>query len=171
MELAAELGAEERTVTIEAAGEGRFRIVIDGASRIIDARQLGPTTWSLILEGQVVTVDIDPGKNGELLCDVGGIVVPVKMVDARRRLLEKAQAAAAAAQPRGPTPIAAPMPGKVVKILVGPGDNVTAGQPVAVVEAMKMENEIRSSRAGAVVTVHVKEGQTVEGQEALITVG
>ena len=169
MKLSAELAGRETEVTIEDAGGGRYRVVIDGSERTIDARRLGPGTWSLLLGDEIVTVDVDAGKDGELLCDVRGLVVPVKVVDARRRLLEKAQAAAGSAH-KGPLPIAAPMPGKVVKLLVKPGDTVAASQPVAVVEAMKMENEIRSPRPGTVHTVHVKEGRTVEGQEALITV-
>ncbi len=170
MKFSAQLAGQERAVSVEEADGGRFRIVVDGVERLVDARRLGPGSWSLLLDGEVVTVDIDPGKAGELLCDVRGTVVPVKLVDAGRRLLEKAQADAEAHAPKGPTAIAAPMPGKVVRVLVKPGDAVTAGQPVAVVEAMKMENEIRAPRAGTVKTVHVKEGQPVEGQEALVTV-
>jgi acetyl/propionyl-CoA carboxylase alpha subunit len=176
MKLSAELAGREAEVTIEDAGQGRYRVVIVDASdagggreRLVDARRLGPSTWSLLLDGEVVTVDVDPGKDGELLCDVRGMVVPVRLVDARRRLLEKAQAVTGAGA-KGPLVIVAPMPGKVVKLLVKAGDAVAANQPVAVVEAMKMENEIRSSRAGSVDTVHVKEGQTVEAQESLVTV-
>jgi biotin carboxyl carrier protein len=173
VKFSAQLAGQEKEVSVEEA-DGRFRIVVDGVERLVDARRLGPGSWSLLLDGEVVTVDIDqakgPGKAGELLCDVRGTVVPVKLVDAGRRLLEKAQADAEAHGPKGPTAIAAPMPGKVVRVLVKPGDAVTAGQPVAVVEAMKMENEIRAPRAGTVKTVHVKEGQPVEGQEALVTV-
>lgn len=169
MKLSAELAGRESEVTIEDAGQGRYRVVVDGNERLIDARRLGPGTWSLLLDGEVVTVDVDAGKAGELLCDVRGTVVPVKLVDARRRLLEKARAAAGTAH-KGPLPVTAPMSGKVVRLLVKVGDAVVAGQPVAVVEAMKMENEIRSARAGTVLSVHVKEGQAVEGQEALVTV-
>jgi biotin carboxyl carrier protein len=171
MKLSAQLGSEEKSVDLEPVEgrDGTWRVVIDGSERLVDARRLGPSTWSLLLGDRMVTVDVDPGKDGELLCDVRGTVVPIKLVDARKRLLEKAEAGLGAA-PKGPTPIAAPMPGKVVKILVKVGDAVAAGQPVAVVEAMKMENEIRAPRAGAVLKVHVREGQTVEGQEDLVTV-
>jgi len=170
VKFSAQLAGEEKEVSVEAAEGGRFVVVVDGAERLVDARRLGPGAWSLLLDGEVVTVDVDAGKDGELLCDVRGTVVPVKLVDAGRRLLEKAQADAGAHGPKGPTAITAPMPGKVVRVLVKPGDAVAAGQPVAVVEAMKMENEIRAPRAGTVHTVHVKEGQPVEGQEPLVTV-
>jgi len=169
VKLSAQVGGQEREVVVEPLDGGRFRVVIDGGERVVDARRLGASTWSLLLGDQVVTVDVEPGKDGDLLVDVAGTVVPVKLLDARRKLLAQAQAQRGHAH-AGPTPVASPMPGKVVKVLVKPGDAVAAGQGVAVVEAMKMENEIRAPRAGTVHAVHVKEGQAVEGQEALITV-
>ena len=67
--------------------------------------------------------------------------------------------------------VLSPMPGKVVKVLVAEGDEVAAGVPVVVVEAMKMENELASTRAGVVQKVHVKPGDAVEGGARLVTVG
>jgi biotin carboxyl carrier protein len=170
MKLVARVGTVEKDVSLEPleGAPGRFTVTLGERERTVDARALGPTTWSLLLGDEVVLVDVEPGKDGELLCDVRGTVVAVKMVDARRKLLERAQRAAPAAH--GPTDVGAPMPGKVIKLLVKPGDAVTAGQGVAVVEAMKMENEVRAARAGTVQAVHVKEGQAVEGQEPLLTI-
>jgi biotin carboxyl carrier protein len=62
------------------------------------------------------------------------------------------------------------MPGKVVRVLVAPGDAVEAGQGLLVVEAMKMQNEMKAVRAGRVLTVHTKEGATVAAGEVLATV-
>jgi biotin carboxyl carrier protein len=62
------------------------------------------------------------------------------------------------------------MPGRVVKILVAPGDAVTARQPVIVVEAMKMENELRSPKAGRVRDIPVSEGASVEGGRVLVVI-
>lgn len=67
--------------------------------------------------------------------------------------------------------VLSPMPGKVVKLLVAEGDEVTAGMPVVVVEAMKMENELAAPRAGVVQKVHVTPGDAVEGGARLVTVG
>jgi len=171
MKLSAQLAGVEKSVDIEpvAGVEGRWRIVVDGAERVVDARRLGPSVWSLLLGDQVVTVDVDAGKDGELLCDVRGVVVPVAVVDARKRMLEKAQAAQQG-QPKGPTVIESNMPGKVVKVLVKVGDAVGANQPLVVVEAMKMENEVRAPRAGAVTVVHVRDGQTVDASGPLVTI-
>ena len=70
----------------------------------------------------------------------------------------------------GPQRVLAPMPGKVVRVLVKAGDEVTARQGLVVVEAMKMENELRSARQGRVRDVLVVEGQSVEAGTALIVV-
>jgi biotin carboxyl carrier protein len=169
MKLSAQVGAKERDVVVTpvAGNEGVVRVVVDGEERLIDARRVGPRTWSLILDGRVVTADVETGKDGDLNVEIGGVVVPVKIIDARKKLLAAAQLSRP--QVHGPTPVTAPMPGKVVKLLAAAGAAVTAGQGLVVVEAMKMENEIRAPRAGTVVAVHVKEGQAVEGQEPLVT--
>ncbi len=71
---------------------------------------------------------------------------------------------------QGLVEVPAPMPGKVVKLLVSPGDTVQSGQGVLLFEAMKMQNEIRSPLTGNIVDVAVQEGQTVESRERLFTV-
>jgi biotin carboxyl carrier protein len=65
--------------------------------------------------------------------------------------------------------VRSPMPGRVVRVLVAAGDVVGVGQGVAVLEAMKMENEVRSTSGGTVAEVHVAPGATVEANAALIT--
>ena len=67
--------------------------------------------------------------------------------------------------------IVAPMPGKVVRVLVAPGDSVEAGQGLMVVEAMKMQNEMKAARAGSVLSVSAREGATVAAGEVLATIG
>lgn len=63
------------------------------------------------------------------------------------------------------------MPGRVVKVLVQPGEAVAKGQPVLIIEAMKMENEVKARRGGHVVAVHVAEGESVEGGKVLMGIG
>ena len=169
MKLFAQVGGADREVVVEpvAGSEGQWRVVIDGGERIIDARRVAPGLWSVLNGTQHALVDVDPGKDGELVVEVNGSQVGVKLVDPRKRLLEKVKLSRPAAS--GPSPVTSPMPGKVVKLLVKVDDEVTAGQGLVVVEAMKMENELRATRAGRVKAVHVKEGQPVEGQETLIT--
>lgn len=71
------------------------------------------------------------------------------------------------ADSHGPASLLAPMPGKLVRVLCAEGDVVTAGQGVLVVEAMKMQNEVQSPRAGMVSKIRVSEGQTVNAGEVL----
>ncbi len=70
---------------------------------------------------------------------------------------------------QGKTTVTSPMPGRVVKVLVAPGDVVAAGQPLLVLEAMKMENEIRGTAAGTVEAIHVSPGTAVEHNALLVT--
>jgi biotin carboxyl carrier protein len=70
----------------------------------------------------------------------------------------------------GPQPVVAPMPGRIVKVLVKAGDTVAARQGLVVVEAMKMENELRSPKAGTVSDVRVTEGMLVEAKAVLVIV-
>jgi biotin carboxyl carrier protein len=168
--LSAQIGSSEREVSIDPMPDGRWRVVIDGVERVVDAKRIEGQGWSLVIDGRVHQVDLDPAKDGDLLAEVRGRTATIKLLDARRKLLQQAQATAQRARgASGPLIVRAPMPGKVVKLLVKPGDRVTANQGIVVVEAMKMENELRAPREGAVGQVHVSEGQAVEAQEALVT--
>ena len=170
MKITAQAAGREREITAEPLEEeGRWRVVIDGTELLVDARRVAPGSYSLLIGDEVITVDVDPGRDGDLLVEVRGVMVTVKPIDPRSKLLERAGLQRSAGM-AGPTPVVAPMPGKVVKVLVKAGDQVTAGQGLVIVEAMKMENELRAPRAGTVATVKAKEGQPVETQETLVTI-
>jgi biotin carboxyl carrier protein len=179
LELSAQVGAEEREVIVEQLDGGRWRVVIGGVERVVDARRVAPpgalssdgNAWSLLIDGQAWNVDLDRAKDGDVLVELGGRQATVRLLDARRKLLVQAQQTVLKARgsQTGPLSVRAPMPGKVVRVLVKQGDEVTAGQGVAVVEAMKMENELRAPRDGTVTQVQVSEGQAVEAQEPLLT--
>jgi biotin carboxyl carrier protein len=97
---------------------------------------------------------------------VNGLVVPVSIVDPRMRLARRPGAMPA---DDGPRSVVSPMPGRIVKVLVREGDSVAAQQGLVVVEAMKMENELRAPRAGRVAAVKVVEGMSVEANAVLVT--
>ena len=80
------------------------------------------------------------------------------------------EAAPAPATPAGADAMPSPMPGNILRILVNVGDTVTENQPLMILEAMKMENEIVAAKAGVVAGIHVKEGQVVNPGDALITI-
>lgn len=144
--------------------DGRFRVALDGAARLVDARALRPGTWSLLIEGASFVVDLDPRRGG-IAASVGATEVLLSVEDALHRRL--AAAAGVRAAPRGEA-IRAPIAGKVVKVLVAIGDQVAPGAAVVVLEAMKMENELVAERGGAVTAIHKAAGQAVETGDLLV---
>ncbi|MDA0329564.1 MAG: biotin/lipoyl-binding protein [Gemmatimonadetes bacterium] len=120
-------------------------LLVDGASHRIAARRVGKETWDLHLRGRRMRADV---------------------VDERTRVIREMTGSSGASL--GPRPIVAPMPGLVVRVEVAPGDIVRAGQGLIIVEAMKMENELKAEADGVVTRVHVAEGQAVEKDQLLI---
>ena len=166
-----EVNGRLRTVGVEPVPgtPSRYRIVIDGAEQLVDAREVDRSTLSLIMlnaGGACHEVEMAEGtEQGELLVRTReGLLRAV--VNGRRRR----RGGAAGAATDGEQRIVAPMPGKVVKILVAPGDEVKARQGIVVVEAMKMENELGAPRAGRVKEIHVKEGTSVEAGRILAVI-
>ena len=165
-----ELNGRSRTVSIERAGQDRFRVTLDGAVTLLDAQRSGEFGVSIIFPDglhETTCVQLAPGReHGELLAYLGGRSVTVG-VNGRRT---GRGATDAGATTHGEQKIVAPMPGRVVRVLVAPGDRVEARQPVAVVEAMKMENELRSPKAGRVKDVAVTAGSSVEAGRVLVVI-
>ena len=165
-----DVNGRTRTVAVERAGTGRFRVTLDGAAHHIDADRVGAYGLSLIVDGDTrssrdVTVTPAAGP-GELLVGIDGRVVQAA-VNSRQTGRGGAEATT---QAQGDAVIAAPMPGRVVRILVSPGDEVAARQGVIVVEAMKMENELRAPKAGRVKDVAVAPGASVEAGRTLVVI-
>ena len=105
-------------------------------------------------------------SKGHYVLWIDGYTYDVEALDERTRTIRDLTAEAAG--PTGPRPLVAPMPGLIVRVLVGPGDAVQEGQGLVVMEAMKMENELRSSGAGRVTRVAVTPGAAVEKGAILI---
>jgi len=164
----ATVGDRAIAVTVEPLDGERWRVVIDGRTRVWSARRVDQTTWSLLPDegGAARLVDLD-AVGADLVATVAGASFPLKLGDARRAALGRA---APSRVESGPLSVRAPMPGKLIKLHVKPGDAVSAGQGVAVVEAMKMENELKAPRDGKVAEVKVQEGQPVEAGQILVTI-
>ncbi len=179
---AVEAGGRERAVEITGR-DGRYRAVVDGRVWIVDGVRAGGA-WSLLLRDDEAgdegagdktasavsrsrQVTLAPAASGEMAVSVDGHPVSVRVTSwASGRRRDRSTAGAAT----GPQQVAAPMPGRIVKVLVKAGDVVTAGQPLVVVEAMKMENELRAARAGTVSEVRVVEGAPVEAGALLMVI-
>jgi biotin carboxyl carrier protein len=175
-----ELLGRTRVVSIESSGGDRYRVVLDGVPHRVVAVRAGELGLSMVVEdgpeptdnrevsppAKVRDVQVAPGGRGELLVSLNGRTVVVT-VNGRRRRRGGADATGHAA---GAQAIVAPMPGRVVRVLVGIGDVVTARQPVVVVEAMKMENELRAPKAGTVKDLSVTAGVSVEAGRVLLII-
>jgi biotin carboxyl carrier protein len=110
-------------------------------------------------------VTVERRSNGERIVYVDGLAVTVSVVDPREHLVRRRGSTSGDAGPRS---VVSPMPGRIVKVLVREGEAVTAQQGLVVVEAMKMENELRAPRAGTVSAVKIVEGMSVERGAELI---
>src|SRR5436190_19022319 len=167
-----EIEGRIRQVTVVRTGDG-FAVTLDGWTFQIDVARIDAHTLSLLVDRvwldetvrSVHDVTVAPGGAavGALAVRVGTTPIAVT-VDGRR---QRARGAATDTG-SGPQRIAAPMPGKVVRVLVKAGDAVQARQPIVVVEAMKMENELRAERDGTVAELHAREGLRVEAGSLLV---
>lgn len=156
----------DRTVSVEGpTSEGTFHVTIDGTPRVVDGRAIRPGTWSLVIDGQSYVVDLDQRRTG-IHASVGASEATLQVEDALHRRLAKAAGGGRAAQ-KGEA-IRAPIAGKVVKVLVSQGEQVEAGKPVIVLEAMKMENELVAERGGTVSGIHKQAGQAVDTGDLLV---
>lgn len=155
-----------RALEIEDDGGARYRVRLDGVEHLLDARRLEHGAVSLIVDGRSYGVEFEE-RGDEVAVLVRDQVIAIDIADERRLRM---RAASGRFTVEGRQTVAAPMPGRVVKVLVAPGAAVTAGQPLVVVEAMKMENELKSPGAGRVLEVRVREGENVEGGAALVVV-
>lgn len=146
-------------------GPGRYRVTIDGRPVEVDWREDGPFASLLLLpEGRSHHVALEPRPGGYRVL-VGSDEFAVDLVENARL-----DAGAARRAPTGPARLMAPMPGRIVRVMAEPGQQVAAGEGLVVMEAMKMENELRSPRAGRVAEVHARERQNVETGALLVVV-
>jgi biotin carboxyl carrier protein len=137
---------------------------IRNSSGMASVIEVMPGVFSVLLSHRSFTVYVVPnGENLEVW--TGGEVHVVSIADARDRASKKKKVSAA-----GPMELRALMPGKVIKLLVQAGAAVESGQGLMVVEAMKMQNEMKSPKKGIVSRIHAVEGATVVAGEALIVV-
>jgi biotin carboxyl carrier protein len=157
-----------RTLRVEvrrsrtARGGEVYVVLLDGRSLEVDVRAAGRGYLSLLVDGRSVEAAVQRQDAGFAVA-VGDAILEVALTEAVRGLAGAPRKAAA-----GPSRVSAPMPGRLVRVLVAAGEDVAAGQGLVVMEAMKMENEIRAPRAGRVREVPVQERQAVETGALLV---
>jgi biotin carboxyl carrier protein len=165
----------------------RYYVTLEGRSFTVDLNQDG-----ILVDGQPITVELNNAQSGgirRLVVDGRSHALHLSGSDGKgewdfhldgerftasaenERKHAIAAMTGASNRAQGPKPVKAPMPGLVVRVEVQPGDEVLAGQGVVIIEAMKMENELRAETAGRVSKVHVNAGQPVEKGALLIEFG
>ena len=166
MAFIAKLGDQTYTVDIEEVGRSLYRIAVDGNEFLVDGKQTGQNNYSLIINHRSFEVDVDTSEE-EYRVLVDGRSYHIHLVDERRMRLGGFQTGI---QLQGKQEVTVPMAGNVIAVLVAEGDRVDKGQGLVIVEAMKMENEIRSPIDAEIKEVRVKTGQSVEAGETLMVV-
>ena len=176
-------GIDGRTLDIGVAeAGGRWSMLVNPAEaglhgpaqRGSDSVESGVSRISSVESGfSRISYEIafEPTAAGELIVHVNGVAIPLTIISAPASPRPPTKAGRGASERRegaGPRTIVAPMPGRIVKVLVKPYERVTARQPLVVVEAMKMENELRAPRGGTVAEVRVAEGSSVEANTVLV---
>lgn len=158
----------EVEIAVEPVSDEQWRVVVGETERLVNAREVRPGTWSLLMDGRSYIVDLDQrGAHTAVL--TSSLETTARIEDARKKRL--ADAVAAGGQSTRGEVIRAPIAGKVVKVLAEVGDDIEPGTSVAVLEAMKMENELAAERGGVVQTIHVAAEQSVDAGDPLVTLG
>jgi acetyl/propionyl-CoA carboxylase alpha subunit len=145
-----------------------YQIELHGNSLLVDGQPfvIGHENGVLTVDGILYDVTLDEGKaivdGEEYLIEVAGMAVQASAP--KKAAPKKAKAAAGAGS------VTAIMPGAILKVLVAEGDEVQEGAVVAILEAMKMENEIHAHKAGVVIKVYVAPGDSVENGQALVDI-
>jgi propionyl-CoA carboxylase alpha chain len=161
-----EVHGRVRQVAVHRAGDG-FDVTLDGRTWRVNAAHIDSRTLSLVIEPGAASYEVGfaaDAATGLLDVRVGATHVPVTPNTRRRRRDEAGHAGA------GPQRIIAPMPGKIVRVGVTSGEAVRARQTLVVIEAMKMENELKAGRDGTVAELHAREGASVDAGALLVVI-
>jgi len=162
---------QKLNIDVEPSGEGKYAVTLDGdgSHLMLDLQQVGPREYH-VLDGDRSLGFLVEGDLPRLVVYQQGEPSLVELLDERHAARQAATGSGASRMADGTLAITAPMPGRVVKRLVGEGEQVTPGQGVIVVEAMKMENELRAQAEGTVKEFKVNEGDNVEAGECLVLI-
>jgi biotin carboxyl carrier protein len=162
--LAIELNGAPRSVEVSREGP-RLNLTIDGRALNAEAVEVLPGIYSILIGGAAFEACAESTPAG-LRIAVGESEFTVTVQDPRKWRPSRDSALEA----EGRQSVIAPMPGRVVRLLVKSGDGVEAGQGIAVVEAMKMQNEVRAPKSGTVERLLVSENQAVSAGEAIAVI-
>lgn len=164
MKIELKRGGRSRTVEV-ATLDGRREFVLDGKVRNADCVAIAPGLYSILLDGRSFEAHVREAGS-EVIVTIHGRDFAFRVDDPRQW-----RKRGAALEAEGKQQVVASMPGKVVRVLVAAGQAVNGGQGIVVVEAMKMQNELRSPKTGKVERLLVVEGQAVSAGDVLAVIG
>lgn len=170
MKLKAQLSETDHEVSLKFA-DGTVVVEVDRRRYELEVRPLASGEYLLISGSNVYKCRVEQKRSrlsagGSFAVVVRGESFAVSVIDPKR--LRSGQGSGA--QHTGAAEIVSSMPGKIVRVLVKPGDHVEAGAGVIVVEAMKMQNEMKAPKAGVVVSINAEEGATVSAGDVLAVI-
>ena len=168
------IGERVRTVAVVRKG-ALLHVDVDGRTHVVDARRVDEAVLSMLVQGadngtparSIDAALASQAAAGDFDVYLEGRTIPLQIRPAGAFGRQKQHGGPHGS---GPQRVLAPMPGKVVRVLVKAGDEVKARQGLVVVEAMKMENELRAVRDGKVRDISVAEGQSVDAGSVLLVV-
>lgn len=158
MHIAFKLGTRHLSVTQQRGADGCLEVTVDGMAHAVEATMLDATTLRLVVDGTTHTLPV------ARIGDAVHVAIDGEVYVLSAQAPDVVDAGASLAAPQ----IVAPMPGKVLQVLVQAGQTVAGGDGLLILEAMKMEHRIVAEAAGTVQAVHVVDGQMVDGGVVLV---
>ena len=166
MKINAELNSETKAVDIKREGHAVFAAV-DGRQYVLECSEPESNVFLLKTDNKIYEAVVSPSLSNSFHVRVGGNEFDIRIIDPKRLRGSSGQGEAS----EGSSEIRTAMPGKVVRIVTPSGTEVKKGDPVIVVEAMKMQNEMKSPKDGIVKDIRASEGSTVNAGDVLAVIG
>ena len=163
MQRAYRAGSQHVVVAVERRAPGRFTVTVNGEAHVVEAARLGRSTLQLVVDGCTHTAHVARIGAVEHVAIAGEVYVLAPEAGGALAASDRDHPAVLA-----PPQILSPMPGKVLQVLVHPGDRVAVGDGLLILEAMKMEHRIVAEGAATVAAVHVADGQMVDGGAVML---
>ncbi len=162
----AKIDKVEYTVNVKEVDANKFEVIIDDKSYIVDTQLTESSVYSLIVNGKSYETDVDY-HDGVYNILTEGDLFKIEVIDElKKKMMERRGGGAA----EGKQIIKSEMPGAIIDVKVNVGDEVKEGDVLLILEAMKMQNEIRSPKDGEVKEVFVKAGENIEADAKMVVV-
>ena len=161
------LDDETHSLDVEEIGSNLFDVSVDGRDPVrLDVMKTPRTIYSILIGSKQYEGSVDELEDGSFDVHVGGSAFDCTVIDERRKIL----VGTAGSVVTGRQEVVAHIPGKIVKVLVSKGDQVEVDRGLVIIEAMKMESELKSPITGIVTEIHIAAGDTVDTNALLVVV-